>query len=85
MSKLKVSIITPKSLYSETEVDMVVVPSSNGEMGLMSGHVPVSLILNEGEIKFYNSDNLARSVKIESGFVELVNDNCKILTEKAEG
>ena len=85
MAKILLSIITPIALYHEVECDMVVVPSSKGEMGIMPGHIPSSLILKEGEIKIYNNDNLEKSVKIESGFVEFLEDKCKVLTEKAEG
>lgn len=81
MSGLVVSIITPKSLHSETTTDMVVVNAACGEMGIMPGHIAVSSILNAGEIRFYDGDTITKSYKIESGFLELIDDKCTILTE----
>jgi len=81
MSGLVVSIITPKALHSKTTADMVVVAAASGEMGIMSGHIAVSAILNAGEVKLYEGENLIKSVTIESGFIELLDNNCTILTE----
>ncbi|MBT4989342.1 MAG: hypothetical protein HOM96_02235 [Rickettsiales bacterium] len=85
MSGLVVSIITPKALHSKTTTDMVVVNAANGELGIMKGHIAVSSILKAGEVRFYNGENLVKSVKIESGFIEFLNDECTILTEAVLG
>ena len=81
MSGLLVSIITPKSLHSETTTDMVVVNASEGELGIMSGHIPVAAILKAGEIKFYDADQIVKTYSIKSGFIEVLNNKCTILTE----
>jgi F-type H+-transporting ATPase subunit epsilon len=81
MSGLVVSIITPKALHSETTTDMVVVNAAEGELGIMSGHIPVSAILKAGEIKFYDADKIVKTYSIESGFIEVLDNKCTILTE----
>ena len=48
---LKVSLISPEQVLFEGEVDSVVAPAFDGEVGLLTGHAPMLTLLGSGELR----------------------------------
>ena len=82
MSKIDVSIILPEGMYKQFSANMLVVPSYDGEMGIMYNHVPLLNILKTGFIKIYQKNNISEQILIASGLCRFENNKCTILTEK---
>ena len=55
MDKIHAKIISPSGVLYSDDVDMVVMPGSEGELGVMAGHVPMIVQLKAGEVRFYNN------------------------------
>ena len=79
-SEFKVEIINPeKSFFSEEDINEVVLPAFEGEMGILKDHIPIISFLKPGIIKIF-SKSREKNFFVEDGIVEFRNDNLSILT-----
>lgn len=80
---IKVDIVTPEKMLYSGEVDMITLPGSNGQMGILRGHAPLLSTLDIGEIVLHRregNDYLA----VSGGVVEVRPDKVTILADVAE-
>ena len=79
----KIEIISPEKIFvSKENVKEVVIPSYEGEMGILKDHISIISFLKPGIIKVYNSDNKEDNFYIEDGMVEFSNNCLIVLTSK---
>jgi F-type H+-transporting ATPase subunit epsilon len=81
---IRLEIVTPEKLAFSDEVDSVVVPGAEGEMGILPSHAPIVSTLLPGELRYLKQgreDYLA----IGTGIVEVSNDRVSVLTDMALG
>lgn len=75
-------IVTPeKSIFSD-DVDGVVIPGSEGELGVLEGHAPLVTKLLPGELR-YTKNGVESSLVIGSGAVEITRERVAVLTDLA--
>jgi F-type H+-transporting ATPase subunit epsilon len=79
---LKLEIITPEKIAYTDEVDMVVVPSKEGMLGILPHHMPLFAALSEGELKIKKGDE-EYFLSIGGGYVEVSREKVIILVTKA--
>ena len=80
---IKLSIVTPeRSLVSE-DVDEVQIPGASGYFGVLPGHAPLFSELKVGELS-YRKGTTWTSLVVAWGFVEVINDQVRVLAETAE-
>ena len=82
--KSKFELVTPLELLCSQEVDMVVLPAVEGEIGAMANHTPLLTILKRGLVKIYNGNILNQIIIIDGGIAEINNNKIVILSERAE-
>jgi F-type H+-transporting ATPase subunit epsilon len=82
MAKFLLEIITPQRQAFAEQVDMVVVPTSNGIVGVLAHHEPLFSSLTEGEIKISQAGK-EFFLAIGGGFMEIANDKVSILVSRA--
>ena len=79
-SEFKVEIINPeKSFFSQEDINEVVLPAFEGEMGILKDHIPIISFLKPGIIKIFSKSG-EKNFFVEDGIVEFRNDNLSILT-----
>jgi F-type H+-transporting ATPase subunit epsilon len=78
---LKVSVISPEAVLFEGETDSVVAPAYDGEVGILTGHAPLMALLGNGQLRLGQGGG--RSFTVSGGFMQVVNDNVRVVTEKA--
>lgn len=78
---LKVSVISPESVLFEGETDSVVAPAYDGEVGILTGHAPLMALLGDGELRLGTGS--ARKFKVSGGFMQVLNNQVRVVTEKA--
>ena len=79
-SEFKVEIINPeKSFFSQEDINEVVLPAFEGEMGILKDHIPIISFLKPGIIKIFSKTE-EKNFFVEDGIVEFRNDNLSILT-----
>ena len=81
--KIELEIVTPEQLLFSGEVEEVVVPGSEGYLGILPGHAPLLSELQIGVIS-YRQDSQEMKVFCSRGFVEVLPDRVSILAEVAE-
>ncbi|MBA3657117.1 MAG: ATP synthase F1 subunit epsilon [Gemmatimonadaceae bacterium] len=79
---LKVSVISPESVLFEGNVDSVVAPAFDGEIGILQGHAPLMTLLGKGELRLGDLGT-GRRYSIEGGFLQVADDEVRVVTEKA--
>jgi F-type H+-transporting ATPase subunit epsilon len=82
-TKLNLEIVTPDRSVIRDEVDEVVVPGSEGYLGILPGHTPLLATLGEGEL-WYRKGQDKHYLTIARGFVEVLPDRVTILADAAE-
>ena len=79
---LTLEIVTPEArVYSDT-VDSVVIPTVEGEIGVLPGHLPLLSQVADGELRV-TKGNEVEALVIGDGFVEIQGDKVSILAEHA--
>jgi F-type H+-transporting ATPase subunit epsilon len=81
---IAVEIVTPeKMVFSEPEADMVVIPASEGEMGVLPRHAPVLTTLGFGEL-IVRKGRAEEHFAIYGGVVDVRPDKVVVLADLAE-
>ncbi|HNU09189.1 MAG TPA: F0F1 ATP synthase subunit epsilon [Pyrinomonadaceae bacterium] len=80
---LNLEIVTPEKRVLDETVESVTVPSSSGDVGIMTNHAPMISALRSG-ILTYTRDGKADRMLISGGFVEISNNKVSILADVAE-
>ena len=76
-----IEIISPDQTILKQEANEVVIPSYEGQMGILNNHIPLITFLRPGIIKIKNKDE--KKFYVEEGTVEFSNNNLLILTSTA--
>ena len=82
-TKLTLEIVTPDRSLLREEVDEVVVPGSEGELGVLPGHTPLLSSLKIGEL-WYRQGSEKHYLAIAFGFVEVLPDRVTVLADVGE-
>jgi F-type H+-transporting ATPase subunit epsilon len=76
-------IVSPEKLLLARPVDMVVIPASEGDMGVLEGHTPMIIMLRGGTIDLYEGDKITDRLFVDGGFAEVTTERCTVLANKA--
>ena len=79
--KFTVEIISPDQTILKQEADEVIIPSFEGEMGILNNHIPLITFLRPGIITI--KTNVEKKFYVEEGTVEFSKNNLLILTSTA--
>ena len=82
MAKLLLEIVTPEARTFSEDVDMVVLPGVEGELGILPMHVPLMTRLLPGEVRITQGEKQIELV-VGTGFVEVTQTKVSILTDMA--
>ncbi|MGB4192127.1 MAG: F0F1 ATP synthase subunit epsilon [Rickettsiales bacterium] len=81
---IKVEIITPEDIFTFSDVYMAVMPGSEGEFGVLPGHMSLIATLDFGEISIYDkSMKIIKRVTINAGIADINATSVLILTDQA--
>ena len=80
---LHLEIVTPERLAYEDDVDMVLVPGIDGELGILPHHTPLVSLLGVGELKIRKGGS-EESFAIAGGFLQVRPDKVVVMAETAD-
>ena len=83
MAKLKVEIVTPEKRVLSVQADEAIVPGARGLFGVRPGHTPFLSLMEPGWMTLKDGATSQRFY-LAGGFVEVANDNVRILADQAE-
>jgi F-type H+-transporting ATPase subunit epsilon len=81
-NKLRLTIVTRERKIVETDVDEVVMPATDGEIGVLPGHTPLLASLKIGQLR-YRSGGTENRLVISWGFAEVLPDRVIVMAETA--
>ena len=82
--RVQFELVTPERLVLSTEVEMVVVPGSEGNFGVLPGHAPLISTIRPGMIDIYETrPNISERIFVVSGIAEVTPERCTVLAEEA--
>lgn len=82
MAQLNLKIVTPEKTVFEDNVDEVIVPGAEGEMGILPHHTNLMAKLLPGELRI-KMDNKTEILAIGGGFLQVADNTATILTDMA--
>ncbi|HUQ77820.1 MAG TPA: F0F1 ATP synthase subunit epsilon [Patescibacteria group bacterium] len=80
---LQLEIVTPEKLAYQDEVDSVVLPGSEGELGILPHHAPLVSTLGAGELRL-RKGGAEESFAIVGGFLQVLPDKVVVMAETAD-
>lgn len=80
---LKLELVSPESLLLSEQVEMVLVPGSEGEFGVLPLHAPTLSTLKPGFVDVYKAGAVAQRFFVSGGFVEVTPTTCTVLVDAA--
>ncbi len=79
---LTLEIVTPEAkVYSDT-IDSVVIPTVEGEIGVLPGHIPLLTQIEHGELRVTKGSTVHLLV-VSGGFAQIDGDKVRVLAEHA--
>jgi len=84
MADLHFELVTPERLVRSEDVQMVVVPGSEGEFGVMAGHAPFMSTMRAGDLAVYRTfPGEPERIAVEGGFAEVNEAGLTVLAKMA--
>ncbi len=80
---LDLEIVSPERLLLSRPVDMVVIPGSEGEMGVLPMHAPMIVLLRGGVIRLYQGNQVTDRLFVSGGFAEITPSRVTVLADEA--
>ena len=81
-SSIHLVVVTRERKIVEVDVDEVVLPGYDGELGILPGHTPLLAMLKIGPMRYRKGNNMERLV-ISWGFAEVLPDRVIVMAETA--
>lgn len=79
----KLKIITPERIFYEGEVSMVEFNTTEGEIGVLKGHIPMTVIISPGILTITEPEEV-KEAALHAGFAEILQDEIVIMAEIIE-
>lgn len=80
---LRIELVTPDKLVLSEDVEYVAVPGIEGEIGILSNHIPLLTALNIGHL-YYKINGKNYYAFVGGGFAEVSANKVTVLAESAE-
>ena len=81
--KIAFELVSPDRLLISEDVDMIVVPGTEGDFGVLLGHQPMISTVRPGILEVQNSGGEDRRIFVSGGFAEITSGRCAVMTEEA--
>ena len=81
--RVQFELVTPERLLLSEMVEMVVVPGTEGNFGVLPGHAPLISSIRPGTIDIYEGQTVARRIFVVSGIAEVTPERCTVLADEA--
>lgn len=81
--KFTLRIVAPDRVFYENEVEMVEFTTTEGDIGVLPGHIPLTVIISPGILTIHESDR-EKTAALHAGFAEILPKQITILAEIIE-
>src|ERR1700748_801902 len=81
--RVQFELVTPERLMLSEMVEMVVVPGTEGNFGVLPGHAPLISTIRPGTIDVYEGREIVQRIFVVSGIAEVTPERCTVLADEA--
>jgi len=81
-TSIRLTIVTRERKIVETDAEEVILPASDGEIGILPGHTPLLTTLRIGQMRYRSGGEVHRMV-LSWGFAEVLPDRVIVMAETA--
>lgn len=81
--EMLLQIVSPDRVFYEGNVTMVEMVTTEGEIGVYAGHIPMTHLIKPGILHIIEPDG-EKYAAIHEGFIEILPERITVLAEKAE-
>ena len=79
---IALEIISPEKLLLARDVDMVVIPGTEGDIGVLPGHSKLITGLRGGLVDIYEKNQVTDRFFVSGGFAEITESRCAVLADE---
>src|ERR1700744_2503871 len=83
MAKVSFRLVMPERELVNTEADMVVVPGSEGDFGVLHGHAPLISTVRPGVLEIIQGNKVEQRFIVVGGIAEGTPERCTVLADEA--
>jgi F-type H+-transporting ATPase subunit epsilon len=80
----RLSIVTPEKVFLEEDIKSLVVPGTEGYLGVLSNHAPLITALKPGRIEYRDATDTVQIMAVSGGFLEVSNNVATLLADTVE-
>lgn len=84
MKTFKLKIVTPKGVYRETDVEMLNLRTTAGQIGILANHMPLASSIEISEMNYIDENHEKQYFAIAGGFVYVGETDTTIITNAIE-
>lgn len=84
MATISIEIVTAERTVLKEDVEMVIAPGMEGQLGILPRHTPLLTVLQAGEIRLKRGEREEMVLAVSGGFLEVRPDSVTILADAAE-
>lgn len=78
-----IQVVAPDRIFYEDDIEMLEVGTTEGEIGVLAGHIPLTSIIAPGVARFMVNGE-TKEAALHDGFLEILQDKVIILAESCE-
>jgi F-type H+-transporting ATPase subunit epsilon len=79
--KVAFELVSPEALVLSRDVEMVVVPGSEGDFGVLPRHTPMISNVRPGVLRVYEKGQVTDRIFVAGGFAEVTSARCTVLAD----
>lgn len=79
----QVQVICPERMFFTGEADMLELKTTEGDIGILAGHIPLTAVIAPGVMRIMNGSEV-KEAALHEGFVEILGDKVIVLAEACE-
>jgi F-type H+-transporting ATPase subunit epsilon len=83
MAKVSFRLVMPERELVNTEADMVVVPGTEGDFGVLPGHAPLISTVRPGVLEVLQGNKVEQRFIVAGGIAEVTPERCTVLADEA--
>jgi F-type H+-transporting ATPase subunit epsilon len=81
--RVQFELVSPERLLLSEMVEMVVIPGSEGNFGVLPGHAPLISTIRPGMIEVYEERRIVKRLFVVGGIAEVTPERCTVLADAA--
>lgn len=78
---MNITILTPEKEIFKGKINSVKVPGSLGQFQVLNNHAPIVSSLGQGQVQILKDDGSKMNFSIETGFIEVLNNEISLLVQ----